>query len=179
MRVRLLCAACLLIGACTQVSSARAAMRLTTGFDNEEPVFTRGTVASRDAWIGRAVNEGAGIVQLEVTWSDIAPAVRPAGFNPTDPSSPGYNWSSTDEAVRDLTGHGLQVLMMVMRAPAWAEGPNKVPVNTGTWRPDPGQYAAFGRAAALRYSGRFPDPLHAGAYLPRVRYWQPWNEPNL
>jgi hypothetical protein len=33
--------------------------------------------------------------------------------------------------------------------------------------------------AAVRYDGRFPDPLKPGAFLPRVRYWQPWNEPNL
>ena len=35
------------------------------------------------------------------------------------------------------------------------------------------------QAAARRYSGTFPDPLRPGATLPRVRYWQPWNEPNL
>jgi hypothetical protein len=34
-------------------------------------------------------------------------------------------------------------------------------------------------AAARRYSGSFPDPTQPGANLPRVRYWQPWNEPNL
>ena len=49
----------------------------------------------------------------------------------------------------------------------------------GSWRPDPTQFASFATAAALRYDGRFPDPLHPGAFLPRVRYWQPWNEPNL
>ena len=35
------------------------------------------------------------------------------------------------------------------------------------------------QAAARRYSGTFPDPHRPGAALPRVRYWQPWNEPNL
>ena len=49
----------------------------------------------------------------------------------------------------------------------------------GSWAPDPGALAAFATAAARRYSGRHPDPLHPGAVLPRVRLWQAWNEPNL
>jgi hypothetical protein len=49
----------------------------------------------------------------------------------------------------------------------------------GTWRPNAADYAAFATAAARRYDGHFPDPLLPGAYLPRVRYWQAWNEPNL
>src|SRR5205085_6691381 len=40
-------------------------------------------------------------------------------------------------------------------------------------------FASFATAAARRYSGHFPDPLHPGATLPAVRYWQAWNEPNL
>ena len=72
------------------------------------------------------------------------------------------------------------MLLNITGAPAWAEGPGAPPgAQPGTWRPDPAQFASFATAAALRYDGRFPDPLHPGAFLPRVRYWQPWNEPNL
>jgi hypothetical protein len=37
----------------------------------------------------------------------------------------------------------------------------------------------FAIAIARRYSGRFPDPARPGRSLPRVRYFQAWNEPNL
>jgi hypothetical protein len=38
--------------------------------------------------------------------------------------------------------------------------------------PSPVDLGQFAKAAASRYSGSFPN-------LPRVRYWQVWNEPNL
>jgi hypothetical protein len=47
----------------------------------------------------------------------------------------------------------------------------------GSWRPSARQYRLFAEAAARRYSGSFRDS--SGARLPRVRYWQAWNEPNL
>jgi hypothetical protein len=37
----------------------------------------------------------------------------------------------------------------------------------------------FAAALSRRYDGTFPDPLHPGAVLPRVRLLQAWNEPNL
>jgi hypothetical protein len=40
------------------------------------------------------------------------------------------------------------------------------------FKPDPAKLAAFAKAAARRYSGRFDT-------LPHVSYWQLWNEPNL
>jgi hypothetical protein len=39
-------------------------------------------------------------------------------------------------------------------------------------------FSAFMHAAAVRYSGSFSDP-RTGVKLPRVRYWEPWNEPNI
>jgi hypothetical protein len=41
----------------------------------------------------------------------------------------------------------------------------------GFRRPDPVAFGRFVLAAAERYSGRFQG-------LPRVRFWQAWNEPN-
>jgi len=120
------------------------------------------------------------MVRVNVVWSQVAPLDPPPSFNPADPASPGYDWSAVDTSVRDLTSQGLQVLLNITGAPTWAEGPDPPPgTQPGTWRPDPQQFAGFATAAALRYDGRFPDPLHPGAFLPRVRDWQPWNEPNL
>src|SRR5947209_12000350 len=52
-------------------------------------------------------------------------------------------------------------------------------VQPGTWKPSPTEFAQFARAAARRYDGSFPDPRNPTDDLPRVRYWQAWNEPNL
>jgi polysaccharide biosynthesis protein PslG len=147
---------------------------LTLGF-NGDPALTGGPV-----WMQRAVAEGTQMVRVNVTWSQVAPSTPPPGFNPSDPASPGYDWSRTDAAVRDLGAHGLRILMCVESAPAWAEGPGK-PADEppGTWRPDPAKFAAFANALARRYGGRYPDPERPGSYLPKVSYWQPWNEPNL
>jgi hypothetical protein len=126
------------------------------------------------------VAEGASIVRVNLVWSQVAPRVRPAAFSPSDPSSPGYDWSAVDASVRALAGHGLKVLLNITGAPTWAEGPSAPPgTEPGTWRPDAAQFASFATAAALRYDGSFADPMQPGAFLPRVRYWQPWNEPNL
>ena len=157
----------------TGVGTAVAHPRgLTIGFFSD-PVLTGDSAATRAIWIPRAVGEGAGMVRLNVDWAQVAPATRPPGFSPTDPASPAYNWTTVDAAVRDLTSHGLKVLISITYAPKWAEGPDMpAAVQPGTWRPNPTQFADFALAAARRYDGSFDG-------LPRVRYWQAWNEPNL
>ena len=58
-------------------------------------------------------------------------------------------------------------------APGFAEGPGRPSSATaGSWKPDAGAYGQFARAVAIRYSGSYEG-------LPRVRYYQAWNEPNL
>jgi hypothetical protein len=177
-RLRLFAVAVVVLGLVGSPAFARA-QGLTIGF-SADPALTGDTTAADAIWIPRAVSEGAGIVRVNVTWSQVAPLLPSSSFDPADPASLGYDWSATDAAVRDLSSHGLQVLLNLTGAPTWAEGP-AAPAGTqpGTWRPDPTQFASFATAAALRYDGRFPDPLQPGAFLPRVRYWQPWNEPNL
>ena len=155
------------------------AQGLALGF-SADPVLAAGNAAVDSVWIPRAVAERASIVRVNVYWSQVAPLVPPAGFTPADPASPGYDWTATDTAVRDLTAHRLQVLLTISSAPVWAEGAGAhAGAQPGSWRPDPAALADFSMAAARRYDGRFPDPLRPGAVLPRVRYWQPWNEPNL
>jgi hypothetical protein len=178
VRLRQLVIAAAVLGLAAPTPAARA-LGLTTGF-SADPALTSSDPAAGTTWIPRAVAEGAGIVRVNLLWSKVAPAVRPSSFVPSDPSSPGYDWTAVDATVRDLADHGLQVLFNVSDAPAWAQGPSPPPdAAPGSWRPDPTQFASFATAAGLRYDGEFPDPLVSGAFLPRVRYWQPWNEPNL
>lgn len=172
----LLAAALLLAG---PASGARATPGLTVGF-SLDPALTAGTSATRAPWITRALGVGAGMVRMDVDWAEVAPARRPRGFRASNPASRGYNWSSVDGPVRDLRARGLQVLLTIETAPTWAEGPDRPRgVRPGTWRPNPTQLALFAEAAARRYSGRFRDPSDRRTFLPRVRYWQGWDEPNL
>jgi hypothetical protein len=114
---------------------------------------------------------GASWVRIDVSWDHVAPqgAVRPAGFNAADPSDPLYQWAQTDWAVRRAVANGLKPFVNISEAPTWAQ--RGVGGRDGTTNPDPGEFAAFARAAALRYSGNFGG-------FPRVSGWEAWNEVN-
>lgn len=151
---------------------------LALGFSSD-PVLTQGRPGDA-VWIRRARSDGAQMVRLNVVWSRVAPLSPPRSFDASDPASPYYHWAATDAAVRDLTAHGLKVMIDVLAAPKWAEGPGMPAYEPpGTWRPNAAKFAAFATAIARRYDGRYPDPGHPGHDLPKVSYWQPWNEPNL
>jgi len=117
---------------------------------------------------------GARFVHLIVHWGKVAPAGEPAAWQPEDPGDPGYDWSSVDPLVLGAARAGLTPVLMINGAPPWAQRcvvggkPTWVPVCD----PDPAMLAEFAKAAARRYSGGFGG-------LPRVRYWQGLNEPNL
>ena len=167
----------LLAAAPTQAAAGAGA--LTLGF-NSDPALVNPPTAANSFLINRGIAAGAGIVRVNVWWSSVAPVRRPHRFHAGDPSSRGYRWGPVDTLVRRLAQQRLEVLINVSFAPRWAEGPHR-PRNArpGTWKPDPIQFALFARAAARRYDGRFPAPDARGRKLPRVRYWQAWNEPNL
>jgi hypothetical protein len=137
--------------------------------------FTSPSADTRDTALDRSVQAGAEYVLIYVNWSNVAPGVRPLGFNAANPADPNYNWSNVDAAVRDAANRGLKVLISFVYAPSWAEGPNRPSVAdspTGTWEPNPADVGDFAHALASRYSGTF-------AGLPAVRHWQLWAEPNL
>ena len=153
---------------------------LSTGLV-DSPVFQDSTDSVRALWLARAHQIGARWVRLNVYWSLIAPFTEPQGFQASDPGDPSYNWTSLDESVREAAADGENVLMLVLAAPTWAQGPGgpASAVTDGAWEPDPTALGAFAHAIALRYSGHFPDPLHPGLMLPLVTHFQAWNEPNL
>jgi hypothetical protein len=150
----------------------------TLGF--ADPLYSSGDLGERRTWLNRSVDAGARIVRLTVGWSAIAPASPRQGFNAADPSDSAYDFSGLDAAVRDASDKGLRVLLTLQSAPAWAEGRRRRrSAPPGTWKPDRRAYGRFAGAVAERYSGRFADPARPGSALPRVRYFQAWNEPNL
>lgn len=100
---------------------------------------------------------GAGLYEITINWSRIAPT-QPA--SPTDPADPAYQWTpAVDEAIANAQTHGIQVVLEVSGAPGWANGGRP-----WRWAPtNPEDYAEFVTAAAKRW--------------PEVHYWQIWGEP--
>jgi hypothetical protein len=161
------------ITAAALASPAHAARGMELGL--YDPEFNVGDAATRAVAFDRSAQAHAGVVLIYVRWSSVAPNPRPLGFVATNPADPGYDWASTDAAVRDATARGLKVLLAVTAAPPWAEGPGRpsvADVPAGAWKPNPADVGDFARAIATRYSGQFLG-------LPAVRYWQLWAEPNL
>jgi hypothetical protein len=161
--------------------SPAAVHGLTLGF-TDFTAFEYSTGADRQLELQRARTAGASIIRLGMDWATTSPTKPPSLAQERDPSWVGYNWADTDSTVRDTAANGLQPLMLISDAPTWAEGPNRPSLSVapaGGWRPSAKDFGAFAQAAAKRYSGTYPDPANPGKVLPRVKYWQGWNEPNL
>jgi hypothetical protein len=134
----------------------------------------------REQALARIRATGASVVRIPVEWRYIVSADPPAGFDASDPGSPAYDFTAVDAAVRDTVAAGLTPLLVVTRAPAFAEASSRwLYAYPGSWAPNPVAFGEFATALARRYDGSFPDPLLAGRALPRVRLLEAWNEPNL
>jgi len=119
----------------------------------------------------RTRTTGASLARVVLYWSSVAPS-QPG--DPEDPEDPVYQWQGVDRQVASVTRAGLDPVLSVSGSPRWARGATVgLP---GTW-PSPARFAEFARAAARRYNGSFV-PSGESKPLPRVQYWQAWNEPN-
>ena len=145
-------------------SPASAARPFETG------VTTPDVTAPEQVSFDRIKSAGAELTRVVLFWRLIAPQEEPESWDPTDPEDPNYNWDSVDDSVTFADNAGLTVLASIYQAPEWAER-CKSDIE-GICNPDPAMFADFAEAAAKRYSG---DTLA----LPRIRFWKPWNEPNL
>ena len=148
-------------------TSAAAARPLYTGFlDPDSFGGPDGETA-----FARASRAGARFVRVGVSWGTVAPrgAQKPAEFDARDPQDIHYVWTGVDVQVRRAVASGQVPIVYVQGAPGWAR---RCALGPGPCRPDPAALADFVTAAARRYGGGYPG-------LPRVRYWQVWNEPNL
>jgi hypothetical protein len=134
----------------------------------------------RELALRRIRSTGASVVRIPVEWRYTVSPDPPAGFDASDPASPAYDFAAVDAAVRDTVAAGLTPLLVVTRAPAFAEAPHRWPyAYPGSWAPDPVAFGQFATAVARRYDGSFSDPLEPRRALPRVRFYEAWNEPNL
>jgi Cellulase (glycosyl hydrolase family 5) len=114
-------------------------------------------------------NAGAQFVRLTVRWNTIAPATPPAGFDPADPTSPGYSWGALDAAVEAAQAAGLTAILDISATPKWAYAHRPSGVNAGS--PKAAALGAFAQALATHYDGQ--------NRLPDATIYEVWNEPNL
>jgi hypothetical protein len=149
----------LVVAAGATAASASASGPLQTAvFDPD--AFRADPVTAFD----HVVDAGAGAVRILVVLDGVAPrgVTKPASFDPTDPSSVGWNFNSIDAQVQQAVAHGLTPILCLFNLPAWAGGTH----------PNTALYGRLAEGVARRYSGTFGS-------LPRVENWQAWNEPNL
>ena len=115
---------------------------------------------------------GTTAVRILIQWRQLAPKALPSSSDPASPANPGYDWSSADRQVTLAVKAGLEPIVGIYDPPGWATKPTP----EGRYTPElrnPGEdFGNIMLAAARRYSGSFQG-------LPRVRYWEAWNEPNL
>jgi hypothetical protein len=154
---------------------------LTVGFTGA-PELTNGSAAGTLAqWGQRAAAVGTQIVRITAYWSSIAPRQPPNKSDAVNPDWSGYDWAAVDQQVEQLTADGFRVMITVNLAPRWAESAHPAyNAPAGTWEPSATDYGEFATAITTRYDG-YTVPLGAdvtNAFLPQVRLWQPWNEPN-
>jgi hypothetical protein len=126
------------------------------------------TGAQRATGFLKAREAGASYVRIIVARNSIAPTTRPAGFDPTDPASHGYDWTWYDSTIDSAEKAGLTPILDIARAPAWAlASKHGKRINT----PTTVSLGQFAKALALHYDGKH------GA--PPAHVFQVWNEPNL
>jgi hypothetical protein len=162
-------AAIFILAAALSVPAAQAKRHMLIGLQDDamvlfgNPTFTFNTLKQLRVQI----------VRVNLNWNQIAKR-RPA--HPQDPSDPAYDWDVYDRADRYAAQNGIQLLMTFLFVPSWANGgkPRNVPpTNYNDLR-------NFAYAAAERYSGHYiPNTDREDeTYLPPVKYWLAWNEPN-
>lgn len=134
---------------------------LQVGF--ADPLFSSGDASTRQSWLGNARKARADIVRIDISWRVVAPGVEPP--DATNPAI--YDWGSVPAAVSEARARGLDVLLTVSSAPAWAEGSNRpASAPPGTWKPNGKKFGQFARALASKFGGQ-------------VRRYQAWVEPNI
>lgn len=139
---------------------------------------------------------------------DASKRTKPQGFDGSDPDAyPQANWERYDTVVRLAQARGIGVMLDVTGpSPLWGVKPIRArPDIADAWYPNAKEFGAFVRAVGTRYSGSFirpadrpkivPTPAQGipglpgykppgtkttppGPPLPRVDYWEIWNEPN-
>jgi hypothetical protein len=113
----------------------------------------------------------AQVLRVNLYWGGKFGAAKSRPFDATDPADPAYNWSLYDRLVNYASQYHVRVLFSIYGTPSWENraGTNRAPKVAQDLQD-------FAFAAAIRYSGTYPDAQ--GRILPAVKLWLAWNEPN-
>jgi hypothetical protein len=158
-----------LVTAALAPAAASASSSMEVGIADDGVLLKEPSDAKVAAAVGAWAALGVDDVRIFAQWQAIAPSSgalqAPAGFDGSDPASPGYNWARIDRAVGLVRAAGLRPMLVVTGpGPLWAsQAPGRRNVR---YKPRPELFARFARAAALRYG-------------PDVDRYIVWNEPNL
>lgn len=181
MRCRPLVVLLVVGAACLTLPASAGASARQLSIFHDEPVLRGFTDKDADAAMAEVEYLGADMVRTFMYWRDVSPRVdsraMPDGFDPSDPNSPGYDWSKYDAFVDRAERHGLKVFFTISPPlPNWAsEEPEGCPhfiagrpeLGEGCfWKPSTRRFAQFVEAVARRYAGR-------------VSLYSLYNEPNL
>ena len=90
-------------------------------------------------------------------WNALSPGTNsktiPAGFDPSNPDSPGYNWAPLDAAIAAVRDNGMRVMLTLNQSgPRWAS--TQPSVATPSWKPSPQRFGQFVTAVGKRYGGQ-------------------------
>jgi hypothetical protein len=102
----------------------------------------------------RVLQSGAGWAREDIHWWRIQPT----------PST--WDWTFTDEAMRELIRRKINIVGVIGHPPGWATAyPYDPPRDISFYAPDQQQFVRFAEAVASRY-GRY------------IHHWEIWNEPD-
>jgi len=140
---------------CANVASAQAARNVQYGIQDDAWLADGpGTFEHRLDVVQKL---GVTLVRYTIHWDQIAPTKPTRALASNDPA---YQWETADALLKGLHERGIEPLVTLYGAPAWANGGRKANAPPKNWR----TFADFAYAAAKRY--------------PFVRKWTIWNEPN-
>jgi hypothetical protein len=120
------------------------------GMEDEALIFSPQAASVAAQWRTMGVD----YVRIQAYWNAISPATKsptiPAGFDPSNPNSPGYNWAPLDAAIAAVRNNGMQVMLTLNQSnPRWASTqPSKT---QASWMPNPTRFAQFVTAVGKRY----------------------------
>jgi hypothetical protein len=154
-----LCA--VLLAAALAGTAGKASATIQTGVYD---LFTFSSATQRSESLQKTRDAGSSLAKSLIYWRNVAPRTEPK--TPTNPNV-GYTWDVPNAFVSAAKSKGLQPVLTIFQAPAWASGP-KVKGNgyKGVNRVNPAKFRQFAVALAKHYDGQ-------------VHYYEAWNEPNL
>ena len=149
------------------VSASSASPRLQVGiFDDGQTLFS----GERAFPLFKELN--VQVLRISLRWGGPNGVALRRPSRPTDPADPAYDWRLYDRAVERAKAADIEVVFSIVATPRWANGGtgfNRAPTSFADLR-------NFAYAAATRYSGTYE--ASEMRFLPLVRRWTAWNEPN-